>query len=62
MEYKQLTLTSINGYSLVPIRKDDRDRIMQWRNEQIYHLQQAEPLTKEKEDHYFENVMSKKGV
>lgn len=34
-------------YSLVPIRYEDRWRIMQWRNEQIYHLRQAKPLTEE---------------
>lgn len=33
-------------YQLVPIRHKDRYDIMQWRNEQIYHLRQAEPLTK----------------
>jgi len=37
----------------------DRYDIMQWRNEQIYHLRQAEPLTKEKQDWYFENVVAK---
>ncbi|MFT7035474.1 MAG: RimJ/RimL family protein N-acetyltransferase [Cyclobacteriaceae bacterium] len=46
-------------YSLVPLRTEDRYDIMQWRNEQIYHLRQAEPLTKEKQDWYFENVVGK---
>jgi RimJ/RimL family protein N-acetyltransferase len=46
-------------YSLVPIRMDDRYKIMQWRNEQIYHLRQAKPLTKEKQDWYFENLVAK---
>lgn len=46
-------------YSLVPIRHEDRYNIMEWRNEQIYHLRQAEPLTKEKQDAYFENVVAK---
>ena len=44
-------------YKLVPIRDEDRYSIMQWRNEQIYHLRQAEPLTKEKQDWYFNNVV-----
>ncbi len=44
-------------YRLVPIRHEDRYAIMQWRNEQIYHLRQAEPLTKEKQNWYFENVV-----
>lgn len=44
---------------LVPIRHEDRYKIMQWRNEQIYHLRQAEPLTKEMQDAYFKNVVAK---
>jgi RimJ/RimL family protein N-acetyltransferase len=32
---------------------------MQWRNEQIYHLRQAELLTEEKQDWYFENVIAR---
>lgn len=32
---------------------------MQWRNEQIYHLRQAETLTTDKQDAYFENVVVK---
>lgn len=46
-------------YSLVPIRFEDRYDIMKWRNEQIYHLRQAKPLTKEDQDAYFENVVAK---
>ena len=43
-----------NGnYSIVPIRNEDRFHIMRWRNEQIYHLRQSEPLTVEKQDNYF---------
>lgn len=45
-------------YSIVPIRYEDRFKIMKWRNEQIYHLRQREPLTKEDQDNYFENVVS----
>ena len=45
-------------YKLVPIRHEDRYAIMQWRNEQIYHLRQAEALTTEKQDWYFENVVA----
>ncbi len=47
------------NYQLVPIRHQDRYEIMHWRNEQIYHLRQTEPLTKEKQDWYFENAVSK---
>ena len=49
-----------NGeYKLVPIRFQDRYEIMKWRNEQLYHLRQKEPLTKQQQDNYFENVVSK---
>jgi RimJ/RimL family protein N-acetyltransferase len=46
-------------FSIVPIRMEDRYDIMQWRNDQIYHLRQAEPLTEAKQDAYFENVVKK---
>jgi RimJ/RimL family protein N-acetyltransferase len=32
---------------------------MKWRNEQMYHLRQKEPLTIEKQDKYFDEVVSK---
>jgi len=49
-----------NGlYSIVPIRMEDRFVIMQWRNEQIYHLRQHKPLSKEDQDNYFKKVVSK---
>jgi len=59
-EYKVLDnqVFTDGEYSLVPIREQDRYDIMQWRNEQIYHLRQAEPLTKVQQDAYFENVIS----
>jgi RimJ/RimL family protein N-acetyltransferase len=37
---------------------EDRYDIMQWRNEQIYHLRQAEPLTEARQDAYFEEIIS----
>jgi RimJ/RimL family protein N-acetyltransferase len=46
-------------FSLVPIRWEDRCEIMQWRNEQIFHLRQNKKLTIEEQDAYFENVISK---
>lgn len=60
-EYKVLhnQFFSDGEYSLVPIREEDRYDIMKWRNEQIYHLRQAEPLTKGKQDWYFENEVAK---
>lgn len=45
-------------FAIVPIRPEDRYVIMQWRNEQIYHLRQPEPLTREMQDAYFENVIA----
>lgn len=49
-----------NGkFSIVPIRNEDRYGIMKWRNEQMYHLRQNEPLTKEKQETYFNNTISK---
>jgi RimJ/RimL family protein N-acetyltransferase len=47
------------NFSLVPIRFEDRYEIMKWRNEQIYHLRQNKPLTKEVQDSYFENEIAK---
>lgn len=45
-------------YKLVPIRHEDRHKIMKWRNEQMYHLRQSQKLTREKQDKYFEEVIS----
>lgn len=58
--YKVLTQNSFykDEYSIVPIRYEDRFKIMKWRNEQIYHLRQSEPLTKEIQDNYFKNVVA----
>lgn len=60
-EYKILKsqLHQLGEFSIVPIRVSDRHAIMQWRNEQIYHLRQAEPLTKTSQDTYFETVVAK---
>lgn len=46
------------NYSIVPIRFEDRYLIMNWRNEQMYHLRQDKILTKESQDEYFNNVIS----
>jgi RimJ/RimL family protein N-acetyltransferase len=60
-KYKCLTQQEFsNGeYKLVPICHEDRYKIMKWRNEQIYHLRQKEPLTTEQQDAYFEYVVAK---
>ena len=49
----------LGKYSIVPIRYEDRFLIMKWRNEQIYHLRQAHPLTEDDQQRYFDNVVSK---
>ncbi|MDX6190124.1 GNAT family N-acetyltransferase [Flavobacterium sp. Fl-318] len=49
----------LENFSLVPIRYEDRLDIMKWRNEQIYHLRQDQPLTVDNQEHYFNNVVSK---
>jgi len=49
---------SNKNYSIVPIRMEDRYAIMQWRNEQIFHLRQNKLLTKEEQDVYFNTVIT----
>tara|TARA_B110001452_G_scaffold250386_1_gene238584 strand:+ start:1039 stop:1608 length:570 start_codon:yes stop_codon:yes gene_type:complete len=46
-------------FYLVPIRNEDRYKIMQWRNEQMFHLRQDKALTTLDQDAYFENTISK---
>jgi RimJ/RimL family protein N-acetyltransferase len=59
-EYKSLKkqIFISEQYSLVPLRMEDRYRIMKWRNEQIYHLRQSKPLTEKDQENYFESVVS----
>ncbi len=45
-------------YSIVPIRSEDRYLIMNWRNEQLYHLRQTNQLTKGEQDYYFDTTIS----
>lgn len=61
LTYKSLHKNSFSKdeFSIVPIRFEDRLNIMQWRNEQMYHLRQAQKLAKDQQDHYFKNVVSK---
>lgn len=58
--YKVLNKQIYNSgfFSLVPIRFEDKVEIMQWRNEQIYHLRQSKPLTEEDQDNYFDKVVA----
>ena len=61
MKYKLLKKqVFLSGdYSLIPIRLEDRYDIMRWRNEQVYHLRQKGLLSKEQQDDYFEEVVTK---
>lgn len=49
----------LGNFAIVPLRYEDRFCIMKWRNEQIYHLRQARPLTEDDQQRYFDNVVSK---
>ena len=57
--YKSLNkqIFTLGEYSIVPIRSGDRYDILKWRNEQMYHLRQNQPLTFEDQDHYFDKVI-----
>lgn len=59
-KYKCLNYQSYkNGdFQIVPIRFQDRYKIMNWRNEQMYHLRQSKALTIEDQDSYFNNTIS----
>jgi len=48
-----------NNYKIVPIRCEDRFDIMNWRNEQMYHLRQNSLLTTKEQDIYFKKVVNK---
>ena len=52
-KYKDLSIQSYseNEFTLLPIRFDDRYKIMKWRNEQIFHLRQDKLLSKEDQDY-----------
>jgi len=47
----------LGDYSFVPIRYEDRNLIMKWRNEQIYHLRQKTILTETNQQDYFYNII-----
>ena len=48
---------SIDDFSIIPIRYEDRFEIMKWRNEQVYHLRQDELLTVENQEKYFTEII-----
>lgn len=59
-KYKVLNQNSFSNdeYSIVPIRYEDRFKIMEWRNEQMYHCRQSSLLTKVDQENYFKNVIA----
>lgn len=48
----------LNGYILRPIRYGDRNAILKWRNDQLYHLRQPKKLKEQEQDHYFKTVVA----
>ncbi|MDP2158860.1 MAG: GNAT family N-acetyltransferase [Flavobacterium sp.] len=46
------------NFSIVPIRFEDKLKIMQWRNEQLYHLRQQKPLTEIDQEQYFTTTVA----
>jgi RimJ/RimL family protein N-acetyltransferase len=46
-------------FSIVPIRYEDRIDIMNWRNEQMYHLRQDKPLTEKSQEDYFNRIVAR---
>ena len=54
---KKNNLFSKDDFTIVPIRYEDRYKIMKWRNEQMYHLRQNKTLTKKNQDDYFLNII-----
>lgn len=57
--YKCLCVSkySSNDFHIEPLRNEDMYEIMDIRNEQIYHLRQSEPLTKENQEKYFATIV-----
>ena len=59
-EYKCLSnQIFFNGnFSIEPIRDEDKYAILKMRNEQVYHLRQAKPLSIVAQENYFAKVVS----
>lgn len=60
IKYKCLknSVYSFNEFKIVPIRYNDRFIIMNWRNEQMYHLRQNKPLTEKDQNDYFNHIVN----
>ena len=48
-----------DNIKLIPIRVEDKFKIMKWRNQQINLLRQKHPLTIKDQNEYFKNIISK---
>ena len=47
----------IGEYSVVPLRYQDIFLIMEWRNQQMYHLRQDSQLTRDGQENYYQNIV-----
>jgi RimJ/RimL family protein N-acetyltransferase len=47
-----------NGFHIESLRDEDKYTILEIRNQQLFHLRQNEPITKEKQEQYFTTVIS----
>lgn len=58
--YRCLTKSNFcfDNYEITPIRYEDRVAIMNWRNEQMFHLRQSELLTSASQDNYFAKTVA----
>ena len=58
--YKLLSkeIFASDNYSIVPIRDIDKYEILDWRNEQMYHLRQSAKLSKEDQNLYFSTTIA----
>ena len=54
----QVQTFQLGIHQLVPIRDEDKYLILKWRNEQLYHLRQAAPLSIEDQEKYFKQTVS----
>ncbi len=57
--YKCLSVSKFvsDDFHIESLRNEDMYEIMDIRNQQIYHLRQNEPLTKEKQENYFATIV-----
>lgn len=58
--YKCLSVSKFesNGFHIESLRNEDMYDIMNIRNQQIYHLRQSKPLTKEQQEKYFATIVN----